>query len=148
MRSIQHPILILHAVLFEDRGKFGFECFFAVVLGLSLEIRGRGRDSGDADAEGAVSFLPFEFLLHWKFLMNPFRRISLDQLNRLGDRHRRWQREQNMHVILHATDRQRPHVVLFRDPVEIGFQTYSQVRSDQRTTLFRREDNMHETTDK
>ena len=91
-------------MLLKDRFKLFFECFFPVVFGLVLDVGDRVVDAGHADAEGPISFLPFEPDVLRKRLVNPFRGVALDELHGLCDGQGRGQRQQNVEVVCNPAD--------------------------------------------
>lgn len=79
--------------------------------------------------------------------MNPFGRTALDQLHRLGHRHRGRQRKQNVDVVLHTADFDGLHFVLACDAAQKWPQPVAQFRRDERATFLGAEDAMKIGTD-
>jgi len=53
----------------------------------------------NANAEGAIFYLPFKQSVLWKSIMDPFRRAALDELQRLGNRESRRQSQENVYMV-------------------------------------------------
>jgi hypothetical protein len=61
--------------------------------------------------------------------MVPFGKNPLEKLQRLGDRQRRWQGNQNVHVIRSSADGQRFHFIFPCDSAEVWPEPIAQIVS-------------------
>ena len=146
--SFQIALPVFHPVLFQKNFNFLSKRRLAMVLGLGLDVFGRVLDAGDPDAERTISLLPLEIPMLLQRVVNPFRRIAFEKLDRLGNRKRGRNRKQNVNVVLHSACDQELHFVLAGDAAEVGPKTFLQRGLDERSPLFRGEHAMHEATDK
>lgn len=69
--SIKHPALVLQAVLFEDCFQLFPECPVSMVFSLVFNVGDGVLYTGNTNAEGSVSFLPFKRGVLWKCFVNP-----------------------------------------------------------------------------
>jgi hypothetical protein len=68
----------------------------------------------DTNGKSPITILPIKMAR--SLLMHPERRAGFDELQGFSDRQRRWQREQEMRVIVHPSDGERLHAVLPNAP--------------------------------
>src|SRR5262245_18137594 len=120
----------------QQRQELLLETDFAMMCVLVLDILNQLVQLRHAHAEGAVLFLPAKQTVFREALRHPFRGAALDELERLGNRHRRRQGKQDMHVVLDASDFQRPHFVLTRNAAQEGPEPLAQRGRNQRAAFF------------
>jgi hypothetical protein len=84
-------------------------------------------NSGNADAERAVAFLPFERTHSRKYFMDPFRRISSEKLQRHGHGHGWRERDQHVHVVSDSAYCNRFHFLFSGDTAQIRPKTLLQI---------------------
>ena len=87
-----------------------------------------------------ASSLPFEGASFGEFVVDPFRRASLDQLDRVGDVEGFGEREQKVNVVRDTADREEFHFVRAGDAADISVKTSLQVCVDHRAAVFGGED--------
>ena len=102
----------------QQRQELFLETDFAMMRFLVLDVLNELVQLRHAHAEGAVLFLLAKQTMFREALMHPFRGAALDELERLGNGHRRRQGKQDMHVVLDPADFQRPHFVLTRNAAQ------------------------------
>lgn len=117
-----------------------------VMGGLPLNVANRVRDTGDADAECAVTFLPTKIPMVGERLVNPFRGIAFQELDGFRDRKRRRNRNERMNVVFNAADGNRLHLIFPRDTADVRPKTLLQLRSDKFAALLCAENAMQVTT--
>ena len=115
-----------------------------MMLGLVPNIRYRGIDSGNTNAERAVSFLPFKRTYFGKCFVNPFGRIAFQELDCFRRGKRRRQRYQCVHVIRSSADGQRFDSIFSRDAAEIRPKPISNIRAQDSLALLRAPNAMNE----
>ena len=103
---------------------------------LPLNVRDGVIHLRNPNTECAISFLPGEFSIPRKSVLHPLGRAALDQLQRLGDRHRRRERQQKMDVILHSPDGHGLYFVFFCDPSHERPEAFLRFQVDGRFALF------------
>ena len=122
------------------------ETFLPVMLLLRLDVMNRILHARHADTECAETFLPRETL--WpefgECLPQPFRGIAFQQLHRLGNGKRRGQTQKQMHMIRHAADGERLHVILPRNAAEIRPELVADGGREPRPPLLGGEHAMHQ----
>ena len=74
------------------------------MLTLLGNVAGDAGEVADADGEGSVSTLPLEILAVMGVLGDQMGRGPFHMFHQIGDRQRRGQAYQQMHVILHAAE--------------------------------------------
>lgn len=99
-----------------------------------------------ADRERSVTSLPFEFRWHFSIVVDPLRRIAFDQLDRIGDRKRRVNLQQQVHMIFHTARSNHHRFVLSRSASHVREQIVSPIRFQQFESLFRAEDGVNQKT--
>lgn len=119
-----------------------------MVLRLIGDVPHRRADRGDANAERAVSFLPFKRVQFWKRVMNPFGGVALEKLQSFGHRECSRQRNQDVNVIGNPSDGQRFHFVFSCDTTEVWPESVANVRTQKWLALFRTPDAMNKDTGK
>ena len=95
-----------------------------------------------ADTEGTVFFLPPKEAVFRKAFMHPLGGTAFDQLQCFGNRESRRQRQKEMDVVLHTTDRHGFHSVLARNTAEKRPKPFAQRGRDLRAASFGAEDAM------
>jgi hypothetical protein len=120
----------------------------SMVLRLIGDLPHRCADRGDANAERAVSFLPFKRAQFWKCVMNPFGGIALEKLQSFGHRECSRQRNQDVNVIGDSADGQRFHFVLSCDTTEVWPKSVANISTQKWLALFRVPDAMNKDTGK
>lgn len=143
--SIEHVILERDLVSLKKCHEFFSERAGAMVFLLSSDVSDCVINTGNSDAEGAVSFLPRETKQFWESFVNPFRTISLHELHCLRDRKGRRQRQKNMEMIGYATGCKSTHLVFAGDPSEIRPESFADVRCKPRFASVGGKDAMEET---
>jgi hypothetical protein len=133
-------------VAFEERDELFLKCMTPMVLGLVFDVSLRVIGLRDADAEGAVAFLPSEVTTFRECIMNPFGRAAFDELHRLGDGKRRWEREEEVDVILHSSDGEGFYAVVAGNAAEVGSEAGLEIVVDRFAAFFRAEDAVVERT--
>ena len=81
----QIPFVKFNPVFLQQRQKLLLKTLFTMMLLLILNVIDNGVQLRNADAEGAVFFLPRKEPLIGKILVNPFRGTALDKLHSLGN---------------------------------------------------------------
>ena len=99
---------------------------FSVMLFLISNIGGGRFDSGNADAECAIAFLPTKGIQLRKCFVYPFRRIAFEELNCFGEGNWTGHRNQNVNVIRGSSYGERFHFVFPRNSAEIGPEAFAQ----------------------
>ena len=89
------------------------------VVPLIADISTRFLEGSDPDAEGAVSLLPSKLRPGGKRLVDPYRRFAFENLDRLGDRHRRRQAKKEMDVIVSPAAGDHFEIASARDLIEV-----------------------------
>ena len=95
-----------------------------------------------ADAGSRVARLPLK-PSGSEFLIAPLRRARFDELHGLGQRHRRWKCNQDMSVIVEASDRNRRDAVLPRNSRHERPEAWLHFRGDYLGAILCAEDAMH-----
>ena len=94
----------------------------------------------------AVAFLPGEVTPIGERIVHPFGRACFDELHRLRDGKSRWEREKEVHVILHAADGEGLHAVIASDAAEVGPKAGLEIGVDGAPAFFGAEDAVIEGT--
>src|SRR3954466_3705147 len=94
--------IVVDSVAFEEGDELLLVGLDALMFRLIGDVTDRVIHLRDADAEGAVAFLPGEIAACRELVVDPFRRAAFDELDGLRNRHRRWQREEQVHMIFDA----------------------------------------------
>src|SRR5437588_8109147 len=118
-----------------------------MVLPLVPYVRGRHLKARTANTERPVSRLPRKLFLLRELVMNPFRRDSLNGLHRLRQRHDCRDGNQNMNMVLNATDGDHLHSPLQRNGRDKRPESFLQSIGDKGLAPFCAEDAMHKVID-
>src|SRR5437764_5158697 len=111
---------------------------------LAFDVSGNRGNVRLADAERRVTSLPRKRRLLWKRLMNPVRRASLDFSDNFSNRNHGRQFGEEVDVILGSVDEIQFAVELSNDAAEVGEEPRFKRGIDERSAVFRREDDMRE----
>lgn len=130
--------IVVDAVSLQKREKLSLKIAFAMVLFLARDVGNRGVQLRPSDRKCAVSFLPLE-VLDGRGFVHPMRGSTLDLAHRPGDRIGRRKRQQNVNVIVGASDGKRLHGVISSDSAHEGPQLRLNGRRNQLAPFFRRE---------
>lgn len=121
------------AVLFEQREKFRFEGHFSVVCFLRLNVSNYGGDVGLAHTERGVALLPGEF---FELFMGPAGGIRFDCANGLCYGQNRRNPNEQVNVIVHATNRVDEQTVVLANSCGVGPQAGLEFLGKKFATVF------------
>lgn len=134
--------LVLNFVTAEQRDEFVLKRCCLVVLALVLDVVDHIGDVRLADRERSVAVLPGEGLQARKCVVNPFGRTAFDELHRLGWSDGWWRSQQNVNVILDASNALCLHVILASNAAEKLPDSRFDVRGDPSLAPLRAEDDV------
>ena len=126
-------------MLLQQRNPFRTEGHLSMVRLLGLDVSHNRRNQRRAHAERRVPLLPREFA---PLLVGPSRRIRFDRENRLGQRQRRRNLNQQVHVIVHPAHRVNDHSVVFADASRVGPQAGLKIFRDELAAILRAENDV------
>jgi hypothetical protein len=105
-----------HAVFFQQRDQLRLEIHLRVMQFLILYISNDRRNAGRTDAKRRITLLPREFIA---LLVRPPRRIRFDGEDRLRDRQRRRNLDEEMNMIVRPAHGMNENPVVFADACDV-----------------------------
>lgn len=134
-RSVQIPIFVFHARLFQKLDQLFAKRLHAMMLGLVRDVFLHLRSRCRAHRECSVAFLPGE-LSQPDFLMHPDRRCLLQLSHEIRQTVRGLQSHQQMHMIGHAADTLRESTQPSHGAAEVFMQSVPPRGVDERHSIF------------
>jgi len=128
--------IVFNAMLLQERHELCLEIAPSMMIFLACDVRYRGACLRRSNGKCAVPLLPCK-ILAVAGLMHPRRRCALDLPHCRGNRQRRRQRQQNMHMILRPAYRQGLHLVFACNAADVGPKPCPDLRRVRVTPLLR-----------